>query len=211
MIIYSAANETVERHWGETLSTLPDTIRAKTIADLDQLINASDNGILLLRIPQDGLLNTRDLKNLRGKFPKARIIIFSDRPENTEGQAVLKVGAYGYCNSYMANDLLLLVIKTVKGGEVWVGWELMQQLIKGIRHTEDEIEPSIDLDLLTRRELEIAQLVGSGENNKKIASKLNISERTVKNHLHTIFQKTGVKDRLNLALQIKARPLVQSH
>jgi DNA-binding NarL/FixJ family response regulator len=54
--------------------------------------------------------------------------------------------------------------------------------------------------MLSDREKEIVQLIAQGFRNKEIAEKLFISEQTVKNHLHNIFDKLGVSDRLELAL-----------
>ena len=56
---------------------------------------------------------------------------------------------------------------------------------------------------LTRREYEIATLVGNGESNKQIARRLDITERTVKAHLTEVFRKLDVADRLKLALIVK--------
>ena len=56
---------------------------------------------------------------------------------------------------------------------------------------------------LTRRECEIATLVGNGESNKQIARRLDITERTVKAHLTEVFRKLEVADRLKLALMVK--------
>jgi DNA-binding NarL/FixJ family response regulator len=55
---------------------------------------------------------------------------------------------------------------------------------------------------LTERQREVAMLVGKGASNKKIANQLDITDRTVKAHLGTIFEKLGVKDRLQLALYV---------
>ncbi|MES9812798.1 MAG: helix-turn-helix transcriptional regulator [Candidatus Thiodiazotropha sp.] len=73
--------------------------------------------------------------------------------------------------------------------------------------SEDQArEPDIEstLSKLTDREREIAQLVGSGDSNKVIAKKLDITERTVKAHLSSIFRKTSTKDRLQLGLLINS-------
>ena len=59
------------------------------------------------------------------------------------------------------------------------------------------------LENLTRREYEIAMLVGKGESNKKIAQHLAITERTVKAHLTEIFRKLQISDRIKLALIMK--------
>jgi two-component system NarL family response regulator len=60
---------------------------------------------------------------------------------------------------------------------------------------------------LTRREREIAELIGNGESNKQIARQLAITERTVKAHLTEIFRKLGIADRLRLALLITDAPI----
>ena len=59
------------------------------------------------------------------------------------------------------------------------------------------------LEKLTKREYEIATLVGRGESNKRIANRLDITERTVKAHLTEIFRKLQITDRIKLALMMK--------
>jgi DNA-binding NarL/FixJ family response regulator len=61
-------------------------------------------------------------------------------------------------------------------------------------------DPDGRLERLTRREREIARLIGGGASNKEIAKQLSISDRTVKAHITTIFHKLGFSDRLRLAL-----------
>jgi DNA-binding NarL/FixJ family response regulator len=90
----------------------------------------------------------------------------------------------------------------VAAGQVWVGAPIMDRLIQRIQPTENDAKTAL-LEKLTDREREIAELIGQGLGNKMIARQLDISERTVKAHLSAIFQKTGVKDRLQLALRIK--------
>jgi DNA-binding NarL/FixJ family response regulator len=58
-------------------------------------------------------------------------------------------------------------------------------------------------DSLSEREVEVANLIRKGENNKGIAQVMNISERTVKAHLSSIFRKFEVDDRLRLAIRLK--------
>ena len=72
-------------------------------------------------------------------------------------------------------------------------------------HEKDRIDKAINelLDNLTRREYQIATLVGRGESNKRIAQQLAITERTVKAHLTEIFRKLRISDRVKLALIMK--------
>lgn len=66
--------------------------------------------------------------------------------------------------------------------------------------------PSIEVRLqlgLTRRQQEIAPLIAKGLTNKEIAARLNLSEQTVKNHVHSMLRRTGAKDRLTVAGQAR--------
>src|SRR2546427_57403 len=80
-------------------------------------------------------------------------------------------------------------------GEAQNGAEVMKAFSKS-----SEAGPRREKPLLSDREKEIVQLVAQGFRNKEIGEKLFISEQTVKNHLHNIFDKLGVSDRLELAL-----------
>jgi DNA-binding NarL/FixJ family response regulator len=75
--------------------------------------------------------------------------------------------------------------------------------VQPILPDQKKIEFKNNLRTLTLRELDVAKMISTGENNKIIASTLNISERTVKAHLTSIFQKLKVQDRLRLAILFK--------
>jgi DNA-binding NarL/FixJ family response regulator len=66
-----------------------------------------------------------------------------------------------------------------------------------------------ELDDLSERELDVAQYVSKGLSNKQIAFEMDITERTVKAHLTSIFKKTNTKDRLSLALLAQTRNAVR--
>lgn len=84
------------------------------------------------------------------------------------------------------------------GGEIWLDNRITAEVMKAFAKTS--YGPRRDKPLLSDREKEIVQPVAQGYRNKEIGGKLFISEQTVKNHLHNIFDKLGVSDRLELAL-----------
>ena len=101
---------------------------------------------------------------------------------------------------------MLQQVSTVVSNEgLWVGPSLLQRLI---RATGPRVErargDTPDLNALSQREIEVAQHVGNGASNKEIARSLHITERTVKAHLSAIFQKIGVRDRLQLAIFMRS-------
>ena len=87
--------------------------------------------------------------------------------------------------------------KAVRGvcmGELWIGRKRLKNIIsEGGRTAKDR-------SALTEREAEVVKMVCKGYRNKEIMQSLNVSEQAVKSHLHRIFRKVGVSDRLQLAL-----------
>src|SRR5499427_7828054 len=98
-----------------------------------------------------------------------------------------------------ATDLLVKSIQRVHAGEIWLDNRMTAEVMKAFSKSS-ESGPRREKPLLSDREKEIVQLVAQGFRNKEIGEKLFISEQTVKNHLHNIFDKLGVSDRLELAL-----------
>jgi len=146
--------------------------------------------------------------------PESKIIAMSPLPDTDEGLRLISNGAKGYCNRYIAPEMLAKVIGVVEMGEVWLGNNLTIRLLEnlakaGEAQTEKPHAQESDQRLvgLTAREHEIAKLVGSGAPNKVIASELGITDRTVKAHLSAIFRKTQTKDRLQLGLLVNTSSL----
>ena len=90
-------------------------------------------------------------------------------------------------------------IRKVADGEIWLDNRMTAEVIDAFKKSA-EAGQRREKPLLSDREKEIVQLVAQGFRNREIGEKLFISEQTVKNHLHNIFDKLGVSDRLELAL-----------
>jgi two-component system, NarL family, nitrate/nitrite response regulator NarL len=111
----------------------------------------------------------------------------------------MRLGARGVVLKQSATDLLVKSIQRVFAGEIWLDNRMTAEVMKAFSKSS-ESGPRREKPLLSDREKEIVQLVAQGFRNKEIGEKLFISEQTVKNHLHNIFDKLGVSDRLELAL-----------
>lgn len=143
------------------------------------------------------------LRVLAGRAP---CVVLADIPDDGHALACLASGARGYCNSHAQSRVLKLVADVVLRGGLWVGESLLRRLMSGlgraVPHAGPQRSPDPSLQALSRREREVAEAVANGASNKDVASRLGITERTVKAHLSTIFDKLGVKDRLQLAVKI---------
>lgn len=141
------------------------------------------------------------------KAPHTRIIVLEGTGDNPVNQmSLFKTGAHGFCAVDIQPDLLLKAAHAVCNGEIWVPRQLITQLIGELARDGGKITLNPDsagaksVERLTPRELQVAQMVHLGGNNKMIARELEISERTVKAHLSAIFRKLEIENRLHLAL-----------
>jgi len=142
-------------------------------------------------------------QELLSRFPGCKLVIFSDNPDDIKNIEYLKLGVVGVANAYISLDLLQEVARVVESGGVWIGNDLMQRIVaasfqaSGNGLTEVNNLPGVEL---TTRELQIASFIAQGYANKEIANQLEITERTVKAHLNSVYRKTDTKGRLELAL-----------
>lgn len=128
-----------------------------------------------------------------------RVIVLTAAEDDRDAVRAMRLGARGIVLKQSASDLLVKSIRRVHGGEIWLDNRVTNEVMKAFAEGADGGYRR-DKPLLSDREKQIVQLVAQGFRNKELGEKLFISEQTVKNHLHNIFDKLGVSDRLELAL-----------
>jgi two-component system nitrate/nitrite response regulator NarL len=202
-ILLCSANETVIKRWEDLLKDKFDLDQANTVAELKSCCTAANNCELILL--HRSLIDTQTFAEIQRAFPTSRMFLMSDKPDVEEGLTFLKLGIVGYANTYISADRLNEAVRVIISGAVWLGQKVMQRLILDSYARAKEQAVSISekkLSSLTKREREIANLVAQGQSNLEIAFNLDITERTVKAHLSSIYEKTKTGSRLNLALLI---------
>src|ERR1700674_4768095 len=153
--------------------------------------------LLDLRMPdKDGLAV---LEEVNFDTLPTRVIVLTAAEDDRDVVRAMRLGARGVVLKVSAIDVLVKSIHRVHAGEIWLDSRMTAEMIKAFS-TSSESGARGGKPLLSEREMEVVQLVAQGFHNKEIGKKLFISEQTVKNHLHNIFDKLGVSDRLELAL-----------
>jgi two-component system nitrate/nitrite response regulator NarL len=164
-----------------------------------QLLGKLKPDILLLdlRMPdKDGLAV---LEEVNFDALQTKVIVVTATEDDRDVVRAMRLGARGVVLKQSATDLLLRSIRKVHQGEIWLDQRMTAEVMKAFaKSSEGGVRR--EKPLLSDREKEIVQLVAQGYRNREIGEKLFISEQTVKNHLHNIFDKLGVSDRLELAL-----------
>lgn len=134
------------------------------------------------------------------------LVLLCDEPDEALIMQALAMGASGCCNTHAAPEVLQQVALVVANGGLWIGQSLLQKLVGGTTRALAQRFPEAKSDdwaaQLSEREAQVARLVAGAASNKEIADQLSISERTVKAHLTSVFEKLGLRDRLQLSLRI---------
>jgi DNA-binding NarL/FixJ family response regulator len=168
--------------------------------------HAGDLQAVLAAIPCDILLLDLQMEHwLMDEIPQlsqqARVIVLTASEAAEAGVRALRLGARAFVQKRFAIETLMTAIRTVADGLVW-----MPPAVQAEFAGQDN--PIYKAKELTARETQIVRYVASGLRNAEVAELLSISESTVKTHLNNVFQKLGLRDRLEVALYAMKTGLV---
>lgn len=153
--------------------------------------------LLDINMPEtNGIDVLRRLKDLGIKSKVIMLTIHDDREYLLE---TMKIGADGYILKDSDAEGLVKAIRDVNMGQSYVQPSIASLLVN--KTVKENDNPDIrKINSLTKREYEVLTLIAEGLSNKDIADKLYISEKTVKNHVSSIFRKIDVNDRIQAAI-----------
>lgn len=149
--------------------------------------------VTLMDLQMPGMNGVEAIAAIRSDDPGARIIVLTTYMGDAQVMRALKAGAVGYLLKSGLRTELIDAIRDVHRGQRHLQRDVANEIAM---HVVDEA--------LTEREIAILRLVASGQANKQIASKLGLSEETVKGHMKNIFTKLDVADRTH-AVTVAAR------
>jgi two-component system, NarL family, nitrate/nitrite response regulator NarL len=155
--------------------------------------------ILLLDLAMPSLTGMDAMRFLSDEA--VRIIILTAAIERDQVVEALQLGARGIVLKESATDTLFQCIHRVMQGEYWVARPGMTNLLEVLKELQQPaVQKLKETYGLTRRELDVIDAVISGATNREIATRLALSEQTVKNYFSSIFEKLRVSNRLELAM-----------
>ena len=133
------------------------------------------------------------MSSIRGEYPEARIIVLTTHAGDVQVTRALKAGARAYLLKGSLRKELLETIRAVHAGQKRLSSEVAQEIAE---HSSD--------DALTPREIDVLHLIARGNANKEVASRLSLTEETVKSHVRNILAKLGAHDRTHaVAIGVK--------
>ncbi len=164
---------------------------------IEKIISFFPN-VILLDINMPKLSGIEVLRRIRDMGINSKVIILTIHDEKEYLCKTINSGANGYVLKDADSDSLVKAIKDVNDGKSYIQPSIANLLVSQFQGNRTEDERKIDS--LSKREYEVLTLIAEGLNNKEIASRLYISEKTVKNHVSNIFRKINVADRIQAAI-----------
>lgn len=165
-----------------------------------QLVQERQPGVLVLDLFMPGGDGFEVLRTLDRANNRVAAVVLTASESQPDYVQVVRLGARGLVLKSEGPERLFHAIRTVANGELAFSEEIAQQVLSSMAGQAKEQEEPSNLKRLSERERQIAALIARGLKNKDIGRELGISENTVKRHLQSIFNKTGARDRLELAV-----------
>jgi two-component system, NarL family, nitrate/nitrite response regulator NarL len=140
-------------------------------------------------------------RKLRTVDSSARVILLLDSPDRPAVVEAFRSGAMGVFSREEPFKTLHKCIHKVHQGQIWASNLQLRYLVETLAATPPPpITDAHGVNLLTKREESLVQLIAEGRTNRDISRELGLSEHTVRNYLFKIFNKLGTSNRLELAL-----------
>lgn len=197
----------------EEFSEIDIMAEAETAKEAFEKVRSLKPEVILMDIGLPDCSGIETTKKILEQYPEMKIIMLTSHASEQEVLDSLSAGAYAYVLKDINTEILVMIIKTVKEGAMW----LDPKVVPMLRDKNSCIIPQRQLSRanfkaqhsnLTEREYEVLKLVVDGKSNNEIAQTLIISEHTAKAHVCNIIQKMVVDDRTQAAVKALKEGLV---
>jgi DNA-binding NarL/FixJ family response regulator len=157
--------------------------------------------VILLDINMPKVNGIEALRRFKDLGISSKVIMLTIHEDKEYIYETIKIGANGYVLKDSEADSLIKAIRDVGRGKTYIQPSIATVLVKDSQNMNNENNKEfMKVNSLTKREYEVLILIAEGLNNRDIAEKLFISEKTVKNHVSNIFKKLEVNDRIQAAI-----------
>jgi DNA-binding NarL/FixJ family response regulator len=142
-------------------------------------------------------------RQVSASYPQTRVVLLMDTSSRSAVVEAFRCGAQGVFSRTESSKTLAKCISNVHQGQVWATHEELRYLLDAFRDSEPmKLVDSRGEALLSKREQDVVRCVAEGLSNREIASRLKLTEHTVKNYLFRIFDKLGVSSRVEVVLYV---------
>ncbi len=161
------------------------------------LITATSPDVVILDISLKSASGIEVLKNIKVRFPRLLVLILSMHDESVYAHRALRAGAAGYIMKQEASEKVLVALRKVLSGEVYLSDDLGTRMLNRLVGGRSALNGS-PIEELSDRELEVFGLIGQGHGTRPIAEKLHLSVKTIESHRAHIKEKLNLKNATEL-------------
>ena len=139
-------------------------------------------------------------RQMRSIVPNTRVVMLTMHTDPETLSAALRAGAVGYLVKDCTTDEVAEAVRLAANGDTVLSPQLAESLLAEVRRLNEPQHPVSEERIVSEREEEELQLITDGGSTPEVAAKMYISQKTVKNHLASIYQKLGARDRTQAVL-----------
>ncbi|RSM89527.1 DNA-binding response regulator [Kibdelosporangium aridum] len=165
-----------------------------------EMVAAHNANVVLMDLRMPELDGVRAIRRLRETAPETRVLVLTTFDTDSDVLPAIEAGATGYLLKDATTEELLKAVRAAHQGQSVLSPSVANRLIGQVRKPQR--------GTLTPRELEVLNLVAAGATNREAASKLFISEASIKTHLLHIYAKLDVRDRASAVGEAYRRGLL---
>jgi DNA-binding NarL/FixJ family response regulator len=158
-----------------------------------KLIEETQPDIVIADITLKSTHGLELVKDLQARHPAMPVLVLSMHDESLYAERVLRAGARGYITKQEATKRILLAIRQVLGGQIYISEKMASRMVHKmvLGRSEEQRSP---IERLTDRELEVFQLIGRGQGTRRIAEELHLGIKTVESYRARIKEKLKLED-----------------
>jgi two-component system, NarL family, response regulator DegU len=155
--------------------------------------------VILMDVTMPEIDGVEATRQIRSSLPEIKVVMLTMHADQEVLTSAIRAGANGYLVKDCSTDEIASAVRMAVSGETALSPQLAASMLDEVRRLD---RPSSEEDrIVTRREEEVLQLIADGCSTPEVAEKLYISQKTVKNHLASIYQKLDARDRTQAVLQ----------
>ena len=133
------------------------------------------------------------IKDVHARWPRMRMLVVSMHDESLYAERAIRAGAMGYITKQEATRNILLAIRRVLSGNIYLSAKIADRILTRLAHRADPLT-TLPTELLADRELQVLELTGRGLNTHDIASRLSVAVKTVETYRARIKEKLKIND-----------------
>jgi two-component system, NarL family, response regulator DevR len=172
--------------------------QAATADEAVSLVERLRPQVVLMDLRMPGRSGVEACRDIKQRWPETHVIVLTSYADDELVLEAINAGAEGYVLKKVEGSNLVEVIRTVARGEAVLDSAVTQKLLAHVREAEQELT-GLAFRSLSEREIEVLALLSEGKTNAEMAHLLNLSEKTVGNHVSAILNKLDVTNRIEAA------------